>query len=99
MFVQVLILQSYNISGMLRTAPLTRQRGHWGREDICLWEDFLWQCGSARQSPGSSGLGIQCLSPVNIIPGVNIARDIETVRVVIMIASGRCQCRHLGLVL
>ena len=97
MFVHVLILQSYNISGMLRTAPLTRQRGHRGREDICLWEDFLWQCGSARQSPGSSGLGIQC--PVNISPGVNIARDIETERVVIMIASGRCQCRHLGLVL
>ena len=46
MFVHVLILQSYNISGMLGTAPRPpdQAEGSPGEgEDICLREDFLWQ--------------------------------------------------------
>ena len=105
MFVQRLILQSYNISGMLHTTPpwasLTRQsRGG----NICLWEDFLWQCRSLRSHPGHPAWwrgesDEHHRASVQVWTSPGRERDIETVRVVTMIAPGRCQYRHLGLVL
>lgn len=104
MFVHVLILQSYNISGMLSTAP----RPPWpGRGGTGGGKTFVY----GRISSGSVGqLGSHPAHPAWVFSVYRqwtsaqvwtsaIVRDIETVRVVIMIASGRCQCRHLGLVL
>ena len=105
MFVHRLILPSYNISGMLHTDPWAPWPGR-GEGRHLFMGGFPLQCRSPRQSPGSSGLGIHYSvfsfyrqwTSAQVWTSA-IVRDMETLRVVIMIASGRCQCRHLGLVL
>ena len=48
-----------------------------GREDICLWEDFLCSVGHHGSHPAHPAwvFSVQFLSPVNISPGVNIGHS------------------------